>query len=453
MALALQNVLGDLFASLSIALDKPFVVGDRLVIDTFAGNVEHIGIKTTRMRSETGEQIILSNADVLKSRLRNFGRAQEQRSLTTIRVTYDAPAGKLRTIPALLEGIVREQPSARFERCHLKTLGDTGLQFELSYFVRQPSPLLDVQQAVNFRIIDEFERLGGGVRLSYAACHFHEATKTAGRQPSRAGEVAPRPARRPRSAAAAWSAPRPLSAAAWRRHSFRPRPPMFHVVLFEPEIPPNSGNAIRLCANTGATLHLVKPLGFRLDDRSLQRSGLDYHDLAAVKVHANLDACVNDLAGARIFTVGNRRRASLQRYGIPCRRRIRVRTRNPRFAGDGAGPLRTGPRSVSSHARRQPQHQSIERRGPGRLRGVEAAGLRRRRGAAKTRGASMTRDPRAVRAMARAILAAANAILTTAAATLLLCSAARADESARVGALRGRTPSCRGSKPWRCCRH
>lgn len=160
VALALQNVLGDLFASLSIALDKPFVVGDRLVIDTFAGNVEHIGIKTTRMRSETGEQIILSNADVLKSRLRNFGRAQEQRSLTTIRVTYDAPAGKLRSIPTLLEGIVREQPSARFERCHLKTLGDTGLQFELSYFVRQPSPLLDVQQAVNFRIIDEFERLG-----------------------------------------------------------------------------------------------------------------------------------------------------------------------------------------------------------------------------------------------------------------------------------------------------
>ncbi len=78
---------------------------------------------------------------------------------------------------------------------------------------------------------------------------------------------------------------------------------MFHVVLFEPEIPPNTGNAIRLCANTGATLHLVKPLGFRLDDKSLQRSGLDYHDLAAVKVHANLDACVNDLAGARIFTV------------------------------------------------------------------------------------------------------------------------------------------------------
>jgi len=84
---------------------------------------------------------------------------------------------------------------------------------------------------------------------------------------------------------------------------------MFHVVLFEPEIPPNTGNAIRLCANTGATLHLVKPLGFGLDDKSLRRSGLDYHDLASVKVHSGLDACLEELAGARFFAVetGGRR--------------------------------------------------------------------------------------------------------------------------------------------------
>ncbi len=78
---------------------------------------------------------------------------------------------------------------------------------------------------------------------------------------------------------------------------------MFHVVLFEPEIPPNTGNVIRLCANTGAVLHLVKPLGFRLDDKSLQRSGLDYHDLATVKVHDSFDACLEALAGARVFAV------------------------------------------------------------------------------------------------------------------------------------------------------
>ncbi len=84
---------------------------------------------------------------------------------------------------------------------------------------------------------------------------------------------------------------------------------MFHLVLFEPEIPPNTGNSIRLAANCGATLHLVKPLGFSLDNKHLQRSGLDYHDLAAVKVHENLNACIMELAGARWFAVetsGNR---------------------------------------------------------------------------------------------------------------------------------------------------
>jgi tRNA (cytidine/uridine-2'-O-)-methyltransferase len=78
---------------------------------------------------------------------------------------------------------------------------------------------------------------------------------------------------------------------------------MFHVVLFEPEIPPNTGNTIRLCANTGATLHLVKPLGFRLDDKSLKRSGLDYHDLADVTIHENLEACLSRLRGSRLFAV------------------------------------------------------------------------------------------------------------------------------------------------------
>jgi tRNA (cytidine/uridine-2'-O-)-methyltransferase len=91
---------------------------------------------------------------------------------------------------------------------------------------------------------------------------------------------------------------------------------VIHVVLFEPEIPPNTGNVIRLCANTGAALHLVKPLGFRLDDKSLQRSGLDYHDLASVKVHENLEACVIELGAARLFAVetGGRQRYSDVRY-------------------------------------------------------------------------------------------------------------------------------------------
>ncbi len=169
VALALQNILGDLFASLSIALDKPFVIGDNLTIDSFIGKVEHIGIKTTRLRSEGGEQIILSNADILKSRVRNFGRLSQQRILATIRLGFDTPTEKLKALPKLLENVVREHPQAHFERCHLKTLGESAFQFELSYFVQQPStnPLLDLQQAVNFRIIDEVRRLG--LQFAYPA--------------------------------------------------------------------------------------------------------------------------------------------------------------------------------------------------------------------------------------------------------------------------------------------
>ena len=91
---------------------------------------------------------------------------------------------------------------------------------------------------------------------------------------------------------------------------------MFHVILYQPEIPPNTGNVIRLCANSGARLHLVQPLGFRLDNKSVLRSGLDYHDLAEVSVHADFPACIAALKGSRIFAVetGAARRYSDIRY-------------------------------------------------------------------------------------------------------------------------------------------
>jgi tRNA (cytidine/uridine-2'-O-)-methyltransferase len=92
---------------------------------------------------------------------------------------------------------------------------------------------------------------------------------------------------------------------------------LLHVILFEPEIPPNTGNVIRLCANTGAALHLIKPLGFRLNDRSLQRSGLDYHDMAAVSVHENLEQCLESLTESRVFALET---GALQRYSdVPLR--------------------------------------------------------------------------------------------------------------------------------------
>ena len=162
VALALQNVLGDLFASLSIALDEPFVVGDVLTIDALTGKVERVGIKTTRLRADSGEQIVLSNADILKSRVRNFARAAEARTVATIRVAYDTPAETLREIPVLLEAIVRAQPHARFERCHLKGLEEWAVHFELAYFRVGPAenPLLDLQHSVNLAIVESFQRRG-----------------------------------------------------------------------------------------------------------------------------------------------------------------------------------------------------------------------------------------------------------------------------------------------------
>jgi small-conductance mechanosensitive channel len=162
VALALQNVLGDLFASLAIALDKPFVVGDSLVIDNCVGVVERIGIKTTRIRSESGEQIILSNADILKSRVRNFGMLDERRALIGVNVAYDTPLEKLREVPDWVRSIVAAQRGTRFERCHLKTLGEWALQYEISFFTRdtQAHPLLDLQQAVNLEILAELRRRG-----------------------------------------------------------------------------------------------------------------------------------------------------------------------------------------------------------------------------------------------------------------------------------------------------
>jgi len=162
VALALQNVLGDLFASLAIALDKPFVVGDSLTIDTCVGVVERIGIKTTRIRSESGEQIIMSNADILKSRVRNFGRLDERRALISVNLAYDTPVEKLREIPDWVKSIVTAQRDSRFDRCHLKTLGDWALQYEISFFTRdaQAHPLLDMQQAINLEILAELRRRG-----------------------------------------------------------------------------------------------------------------------------------------------------------------------------------------------------------------------------------------------------------------------------------------------------
>jgi small-conductance mechanosensitive channel len=161
IALAVQTVLSDVLASVSITLDKPFGVGDSLTIDTFQGTVEHIGVKSTRLRSLSGEQIIIANADIIKARVRNFGRMGDRRAVFQFGVNYDTPTDVLAQIPGEIRKMVEAQANTRFDRCHLLTYGDTALQFELVYFMTKPDFALyaDTQQAINLALLDKLREL------------------------------------------------------------------------------------------------------------------------------------------------------------------------------------------------------------------------------------------------------------------------------------------------------
>lgn len=135
VALAVQNILGDLFASLSIVFDKPFEPGDFIIVGELMGTVEHVGLKTTRVRSLHGEQIIFSNADLLGSRIRNFKRMAERRVVFSLGVTYDTARPKLAIIPELVRAAVEMQPAVRFDRAHFKSFGAFSLDFEVVFYV------------------------------------------------------------------------------------------------------------------------------------------------------------------------------------------------------------------------------------------------------------------------------------------------------------------------------
>lgn len=173
VALAMQNILGDLFASLSIVLDKPFVVGDFIVVDDLRGTVERVGIKTTRLRSLDGELLVFANGDLLKSRVRNFQRMQTRRVLFTVGVTYQTTKDRLERIPHWLRELVEAQPDTRFERAHFKEFGDSALVFEIVYHVldRDYTVYMNAQQAINLGIFGRFER--EGVEFAYPTRTLH----------------------------------------------------------------------------------------------------------------------------------------------------------------------------------------------------------------------------------------------------------------------------------------
>jgi small-conductance mechanosensitive channel len=173
VALAVQSVLGDVLASMSIALDKPFGIGDSLAVDDIQGTVEHIGVKSTRLRSISGEQIILANADVLKARVRNYGRMRERRSAFRLNVTYDTPPEKLRAIGPAVREVVESQPQTRFDRCNFLSFGDWSLQFETVYYVTVSDykTYAQLQQSINIAILERFDALG--VDIAFATHSLH----------------------------------------------------------------------------------------------------------------------------------------------------------------------------------------------------------------------------------------------------------------------------------------
>lgn len=161
VALAVQNILSDLFASLAIGLDKPFENGDFIVFGDIAGSVERIGLKTTRLRALSGEQIVCSNTELLKTTIHNYKRMAERRIQFNFRVTYQTPPDTLRRIPEIVKSAVVAAGRTRFDRAHFKGFGESALEFEVVYFVTDPdyNLYMDIQQSINLAMVTELSKL------------------------------------------------------------------------------------------------------------------------------------------------------------------------------------------------------------------------------------------------------------------------------------------------------
>lgn len=164
IALAAQNILGDLFNYFVIFFDRPFEVGDSINVDGKAGTVEFIGIKTTRVRSLTGEQLVFSNSDLTKSRIHNFKRMERRRVVFTLGIVYETTPEKLQEIPKLIEQIISGTDSATFDRAHFAKFGSYSLDFEVVYFVESAEYLtyMNVQQNINLKIFKVLTEAGVG---------------------------------------------------------------------------------------------------------------------------------------------------------------------------------------------------------------------------------------------------------------------------------------------------
>jgi small-conductance mechanosensitive channel len=169
LALAVQNILGDLFASLAIAVDKPFEVGDSITVGDVTGTVERVGLKTTRIRSLGGEQVVMSNAELLKRTVANFKRLQTRRVLFSFGITSDASADDVAGIPPLIKELIEADPLLELVRAHFKGFGENSLNFEVVYRVKDPSydVYMDHQQALNLALMRALQQRG--IRIAFQA--------------------------------------------------------------------------------------------------------------------------------------------------------------------------------------------------------------------------------------------------------------------------------------------
>ncbi len=167
IALALQNILEDLFSSFAIFFDKPFAVGDFIVVGENMGTVKKIGIKTTRLRSLQGEEIVITNKELTGARIQNFKRMKERRIVFKFGVIYSTGNDKLQAIPALVRDIIDDVKMARYDRAHFQSFDDSALTFEVVYHVESGdyNDYMDTNQNILFKIKEVFEKKG--VEMAY----------------------------------------------------------------------------------------------------------------------------------------------------------------------------------------------------------------------------------------------------------------------------------------------
>jgi small-conductance mechanosensitive channel len=160
IAFAFQQILADLFSSFAIYFDKPFKIGDYVSIGTDSGNIKKIGMKTTRITTLQGEELVVSNTELTSTRIKNFKRMKKRRAEFRFGVVYETPSAKLQKIPQMVETIINEQKLAEFDRCHFHEFGDFSLNFVVIYHVlnREYADYMDTQQSINFAIKTAFEK-------------------------------------------------------------------------------------------------------------------------------------------------------------------------------------------------------------------------------------------------------------------------------------------------------